>query len=97
MSVFWNDEVFIGQQQTVLSSLQSLIIFLLYLKGLSETDRQLAFQKKKEGKILHMKNNSVWNFSRMQILILRVNEVIVQPENARITQMIYKLHQNPFC
>lgn len=29
----------------------------------------------------------------MHILILGVNEVIMQPENARITQMIYKLHQ----
>lgn len=38
---------FIGQQQAVLSSLQSLTIFFLYLKGLYETNRLLAFQKKK--------------------------------------------------
>lgn len=44
-----------------------------------------------------MKNDCAQNFSRMHILILRVNAVMVEPENARITQMIYKLHQNPFC
>lgn len=44
-----------------------------------------------------MKNNCAWNFSNMQVLVLGVNEVMMQPENARVTQVIYKLHQNPFC
>lgn len=78
-------------------SLQIPIIFSLYFKGSSETERTAGFPNDK-GKIFHMKNNYPSNFSRMNILILEVNKLIVLfiPENARVTQMIYKLHQTAF-